>query len=365
MARRTAIAGPAARHASPGPATRLTHLLCAAWLAAMAVPPASAQPTPFPPLLERYLAETVKPTPPERQRLARGEPMTRLLETDPGREVAVFGAVWVNASRARYREAVLDIERYERGRAFPVTRKLGTPPQRRDFDALVLPDDTLRDLADCRVGDCKVKLWREAIETVRARVDFASPGARTAAEAAMRDLLFGYVTGYLVHGNARLAEYHDDSPPVRAADEFLALVERWPTLLDGVPELRHWLTGFPQARWTRAVDFLYWQEARFGLKPVLRINHVVIHADETMTVLASKMLYASHYFRAALEVRVLLPDPARGEGYWLVTISRSRPDGLTGLIGRLLRGRVRGEARKGVQEMLASAKRRLERAAAP
>lgn len=365
MARRPPSAGPGAHPVASRSATRVARLLGAAWLVVAVVAPATAQTAPFPPALERYLASTVKPGASERQRLARGEPVTRLLDADPGREVAVFGAVWVNASRRRYREAVLDIERYERGRAFPVTRKLAAPPQLRDFDALSLPDETLRDLADCRVGDCKVKLWREAIEAVRARVDFAAPGARASAEAVMRDLLFAYVTRYLAHGNAALAEYHDDSPPVRAADEFQALLESWPALLDGVPELRQALAGFPQVRWPSAVDFLYWQEARFGLKPVLRVNHVLVHEDEAMTVVASKMLYASHYFRAALEVRVLLPDAARGNGYWLVTISRSRPDGLTGLIGRLVRGRVRGEARKGVHDLLVSAKRRLEAAAAP
>jgi len=36
------------------------------------------------------------------------------------------------------------------------------------------------------------------------------------------------------------------------------------------------------------------------------------------TVVASKMLYASHYFWTALELRVLLADPARGAGFWFV-----------------------------------------------
>lgn len=357
------VGRPALRPTTGGLGVRLLLLLGAAWLAVPAPSPAIAQPAAFPPALERYLSATVKPSASERQRLLRGEPVTKLLEADPARDVAVFGAVWVEAPRHLYARAVIDIEHYERGRAFPVTRKIGLPPGPEDFAPLKLPDETWRGLASCRVGDCEVKLWGEAIEAVR-RVNFAAEGARAEADAVLRAQLLEYVTRYVSRGNAALAEYRDDSTPVRSADELQAMLTPWPSLLSGLPELQRFLTAYPHAPWPGAVDFLYWQETRFGLKPVIRVNHFVVHEGEAATVVASKMLYASHYFRSALELRVLLPDPARGSGYWLVTISRSRPDGLTGLIGRLIRGRVRGEARKGVQSMLESAKRRLERAAA-
>ena len=85
-----------------------------------------------------------------------------------------------------------------------------------------------------------------------------------------------------------------------------------------------------------------------------------MHETADETVVASKMLYASHYFRAALELRVLVPDPARGQGFWFVTVSRSRVDGLSGFIGRLLRGKVRGEIQDGSLAGLRATKRRLE-----
>ncbi len=72
------------------------------------------------------------------------------------------------------------------------------------------------------------------------------------------------------------------------------------------------------------------------------------------------MLYASHYFWTALELRVLVPDAARGEGFWFVSINRSRSDGLSGFVGRLIRGKVRGEAEKGMQAVLVLTKERME-----
>ena len=64
-------------------------------------------------------------------------------------------------------------------------------------------------------------------------------------------------------------------------------------------------------------------------------------------VVTSKMLYASHYFWTGLEVRALVSDSSRGPGFWFVTVSRSRSDGLSGFTGALLRGRVTSEVQEG------------------
>ena len=73
------------------------------------------------------------------------------------------------------------------------------------------------------------------------------------------------------------------------------------------------------------------------------------------------MLYASHYFWSALELRVLVPDQTRGEGFWFVSMNRSRSDGLSGFVGSLIRGKVRGEAEKGMQAVLTVTKTNMER----
>jgi hypothetical protein len=66
------------------------------------------------------------------------------------------------------------------------------------------------------------------------------------------------------------------------------------------------------------------------------------------------------YFWTALELRMLLPDLARGPGFWLVTINRSRSDGLSGFRGLFVRRRVRSEAVNGVLAALMATKNRLE-----
>ena len=105
---------------------------------------------------------------------------------------------------------------------------------------------------------------------------------------------------------------------------------------------------------------MYWQETEFGLKPTIRISHLTIRKEPEDTTVTSKMLYASHYFWAGFELRVLLPDPARGRGFWFVTVNRSRSDGLSGFTGMFVRGRVRSGVQKGVLAVPRTTKQRLE-----
>jgi hypothetical protein len=314
----------------------------------------------LPPRLDSYLATTVRPTAAERKRLMSGGPVTKLLDADASKEVAVFGAVWIEAPARRYVEAVEDIENFEKGGGFKLTKRISSPPTLADFDQLRLPEDDVKDLRTCRVGDCQLKLGEKGLRVFRTEVNWNRPGVQEAAEAVMRRLAFECVTEYLEGGNERFAVYRDNSHPTFVAEEFRAMVDAMPSLTTYMPSLRRYLLEFPKVQLPDATSFLYWQETEFGLKPTIRINHLTIRKAPDSTVVASKMLYASHYFWTALELRMLLPDPARGPGFWLVTINRSRSDGLSGFRGLFVRRRVRSEAVNGVLATLMATKNRLE-----
>jgi hypothetical protein len=316
-------------------------------------------PATLPPELDRYITKYVNLTPAQRADLLAGRAVTKLLDSDPSKEVAVFGATWIAASMASYVAAVRDIERLESGENFIVTKKIGDPPSIDDFAQLRVPDDDAEDLRTCKVGQCQIKLPQSAIERVRREVNW-SKSPRTDLNRIARELALDYVKSYLAGGNDELAVYRDAERPTFVATEFRSMIERLPSLAEFLPDLKRYLLDFPKTSLANSESFLYWQQAKFGLKPTLRINHVVITQEADHVVVASKMLYASHYFWTALEVRVLLSDPGRGAGFWFVTISRSRSDGLTGFVGRVIRGKVRDEAEKGIAAVLASTRAKLE-----
>ena len=313
----------------------------------------------LPPALDAYLTDSVHLPLPQRRALLAGQAVAKLLEVEVATEVGVFGAVWIAAPPARYVERVKDIENFERGDGFRNTTRISDPPRLEDFAKLTLPDDDLDALRRCRVGDCEVKLGAQELARLRTEIDWRRPTAKADAMDLIRRLAFEYVIGYREGGNTRLAVYRDAARPTFVADEFRSMVARLPSLV-ALPDLQRYLLQYPAFSLDRSTDFLYWQETRFGLRPTIRISHLVIQELPTATVVASKMLYASHYFWTALELRVLLPDPSGRPGFWFVMVSRSRSDGMTGFLGRLIGGRVRDEASKGTQAALAATKAIME-----
>src|SRR5689334_6078013 len=94
----------------------------------------------FPAPVERYLT-SVNATAEDRRQLLAGGSIARALPADASKELAVFGAAWVNAPIARYVQRLTDIEQFERGGRFKLTRRISSPPSLSDFAALRLTDE--------------------------------------------------------------------------------------------------------------------------------------------------------------------------------------------------------------------------------
>ena len=179
-------------------------------------------------------------------------------------------------------------------------------------------------------------------------------------KALARRLAFEFVTAYQRGGNSELAVYRDSEHPTFVAREFESLIARTPSL-NHMPELRTYLMDYPRSAPQNSTSFFYWHQVKFGLKPTVRLNHVVIEERPDVVLIATKQLYASHYFWTALQLQALVPEPSGARGFWLLNVSRSRSDGLGGFVGRLIRGKVTGEAQKGLLAGLKAAKDNLER----
>ena len=144
----------------------------------------------------------------------------------------------------------------------------------------------------------------------------------------MRRMAVEYIERYRSGGNAALAVYEDAGSPISISGEFEDMVRRSPGLTT-IPEVSTYLLQYPRARPAGVQDFFYWSLAEFGLKPVLRLNHVVIHPTQPASglqyAITTKQLYASHYFHTALEVRMLVDDAERpGRAHYLVVLNVAR-----------------------------------------
>ena len=338
---------------------RVVHLAAAALVVVSVGAGARAQPE-FPVALERYFTDTLKLTDGERKTLLAGLPLTKPIDADPSKELAMFGAIWIHAPMSKYVEKINDIENFEKGRSFLVTKRISDPATIDDFAQLVLPPDDIADLKSCRIGDCDFKASAATIERIKKEVDFSRPDAKAQVERSLRAIIVEYINAYRQGGNSELAVYRDRSHPTFVAREFGEIAGRMPELTPSVKAVRRFLLEYPKPAAVPMTSFLYWQDTQFGLKPTIRINHVVIQQDADAVVVATKQLYATHYFWTGLELRVLVPDPSRGPGFWFVNVIHSRSDGLSGFLGFMIRGRIREAGRAGVERSLRAARTALE-----
>jgi hypothetical protein len=295
----------------------------------------------------------------------RGQPVAVGIPGSLEREIVVGGAVSIAAPAERLLAVFRDIERLEAGGGFLVTRRIGNPPRLQDFDDLTLPAEDVAALRRCRRGDCKVKLGERGFALL-SQVDWRAADAQAQVQRFARRLAFETVMAYRARGSAALPATLDHRPPREVAAEFAEMVKGTRWLDAAMPGLRDYILRYPEAPRPAALEeYFYWSFVEFGLKKVLRLNHVVLYplqaGGAARWALVNRQIYASHYFQNAMEVRLLMDDPATGgRTHYLLVMNVARPDGVTGLFGPLVRYKVRSGSRDALRKTLLGTKQRCE-----
>ena len=350
----------------PGP----PGLLVLAWATALAaVVPLAAQSGSS---VGRFLNETIGFSIDDLRGLDRGSAVIRSLDTPVHQELAHVGVVHLDVPPDEFVDLFRDIERFERGPGIPQIGRFGSPPRLEDLQSLTLPAEDVEELPKCRTGDCQVKLSADALTRFRTEVDWSSADAGRQASELAREMVLDLVRAYQAEGNTALGAYVDDDDPLLVAEQFRALLASRDPLPAAVPELLHYLGDYPRGLPGGADEFFYWTVVDFGMKPTIRVNHVVIHplAERSSTgiayAIATKQLYASHYFHTTLELRFLVDriDRAGRAASTLISVTRSRNDGMTGFRGWFLRPIIRRRSRDAVRHYLEHVRRQVERPAA-
>jgi hypothetical protein len=292
--------------------------------------------------------------------LERGEAVTKALETHQSREVELFAAVRLDASGQQFVDAYRDITRFKRGDSTLAIDAFSDPPSLGDVAALTADDDEIADLKTCRTGDCAFKLAESRIDELRA-FDWSAPDARARVEDLVRLRLVEYLQSYQRDGGGALAVYADRRYRTAVAEELHAVLRATPAMYGYTAELERHLRGYPQETLEGASSFFYWAKEKFGLKPTVNMYHVVVYGDPArpdLSLVASKQLYASHYFEAGLELYSLVDHPS-GRGTYLFYVGRSRADALRGTFGGLKKSIVQGRALDGLRKAMASIRGRF------
>jgi hypothetical protein len=286
--------------------------------------------------------------------LQRGETVVRLTPAQDKREVAVSGLVTLRANADEFLRAYRESLTRKNNGAVMEIGTFGAAPVLADLDGLTLEATDIEDLKECIVGDCELKLSAAMIQRFAREVNWQAPDYALQVTNLFKSMLLEYVKDYRSRGDAALIEYHDKQDEVRLADEHQALTRASGYLSGVLPRL---------ASETQPLEeLLVWSKIKFGLKPVIAINHVKIYKGDRelgpQILSVSKQIYANHYFNSSLALTGFVT--VAGPTSYLVYENRSRADGLEGPFGKLKRGIVQKKAVEGLKGILDHSKVTME-----
>ncbi|HXI65886.1 MAG TPA: hypothetical protein VNH14_15405 [Gemmatimonadales bacterium] len=333
-------------------------------LSAIAVIPLHAQGLPA--RLTTFLQQRIGVDQGQLAAIERGDAVVKVLETENKRDVAVFGIITVDVPRTFYVTRLQDFPNSLRARTRPHFGIFSTPASPADVADATVPAQDAHDVKKCKPGDCKIKMPAADMQRLQSEIDWsADPG--TQLNAYLRRRLVEYVTDYRKRGDSALVVY-DDVGGVHASDAFAALLAQSPYVYQDFPSLRQYLTDYPHAELDGAHEVLFWaDDSTSGLQPILSVTHQVVFAPSElpdMTVMASKQIYANHYFEAVFDLTGIV-DRTREDGkpgIYLVLLRRFRfddlPGGILNIRGKVV-GKLRDQLRADLQQQKAAAEKAL------
>jgi len=328
--------------------------ICIAAFASAQTPPQSSKD-----FLKKYLgfsdADIVE--------LDKGELITKLPKVQDQREVAAFAAVRVNAHPEQLAMQFRDIVRWKKGDSVPEIGKFGDRPQIADLSGLNIEPDDIKVLKKCKPGSCDIKLSADSMDKLVKGTNWAAEDFHGQAEQLFKQMLVDYAGAYRTGGNRVLVHYADQKQTGKRTEEFSSLLKESTYVTEYAPELASYIDKFPGTHLSGSDEFVYWSKEKFGIQPVMSMTHVTIYprkrGNSGEVLIASKQLYASHYFESSLAFTMMIPRDGGG-GSYLLYLNRSRTDTLRGFFSGLTRMFISGHVRDGAAKSLKLAKERLE-----
>lgn len=295
-----------------------------------------------------------------------GKAVGKVLQSRTPDEIFVFGAVYVNAPPESYLRFATDFDRLRKLPEFVAIGSFSDPPQVTDLDGFTFDGDDIKALKRCKPRHCDVQLPAKAMEIFQQSVDWDAPDLDRRVNELLQRRAIERLQEYHRSGNEALGMYHDKDHPTDVPRQFEYMLSYARALPKYVPDFHRYLLAYPNAKPANIEDTFYWAKVKFGLKPTLRVVHLVTFrgqsASEPAYAIAQKQLYSSHYFETSLDLTFCVrdPDSPTQSGFYLIKMMGSEQAGLTGLKGSIVRKVAVGRTASSLEKSLAAIKGRLE-----
>ena len=357
--------GPGAK--SPwGKVAMIRSVILAALLAALtaaAALPAFCQSSPG---LESFFQQNVGLTHDQIAAIRSGQPIAKTMPSRTPAEVFLFGAVYIHAAPESYLRFSHDFDRLHKLPNYLALGVFSNPPQLSDLKGFSFESDDIEALKDCKPGDCQIQMPASSIEDFHRSIHWDDADVNEQVNRLLQKTALQRLLTYQREGNQALGLYNDKRDPIVVPQQFAYMLSYAKALPAHLPDFYAYLLSYPNAKPANVEDTLYWARVKFGLKPTLRVVHMVIMrgnpADQVACAIAEKQLYSSHYFETALDLSFCVrgSDDPKQPGFYLIMSMGSEQAGLTGAKGSVIRKAAVGRSVSHLQKALAAIKNTLE-----
>jgi hypothetical protein len=318
------------------------------------------------PDLQKFFRKNIRLTEDQIAAIQSGQAVAKALPPRTPADVLLFGAVYIHAAPEAYFQLARDFDRLRKVPGFLALAVFTEPPQLSDLKGFTFDSDDIQALQSCEPGDCQIQMPATSIEELHRSINWSAANVDEQVNRLLQQTALDLLLAYRSEGNKALGVYNDKRDPTAVPEQFADLLSYNKGLSEHEPDLYHYLLVYPRAKPANYVDTFYWAKVKFGLKPTLRIVHMVsmrgAPADPIANAIAEKQLYSSHYFETALDLSICVRgagDPQQ-PGFYLIKSTGSEQAGLTGPKGSIVRKAAVGKSVSGLEKALMAIKKKLE-----
>ena len=316
--------------------------------------------------LESYFGQNIGLKQEQVDDIRKGTPVVKVMKSRTPADIIVFGAVYINATPESYIEFFNDFDRLRTLPIYLAVAKFSNPPAVSDLNGFSFGAEDVKELRSCKPGDCTIQLPAESMEAYQKSIDWNAPDIHERVDKLLGQRTIERLQAYQRDGNRSLITYDDKDEPLNTAKQFEVILSYARILPTNLPDFRHYLLAYPDAKPANTQDVFYWTNEKFGLKPTLRVIHVVTSkaqsANEPAYAIAEKQLYASHYFQTALNLTFIVRNAdTSSSGFYLLRAMGSTQAGLTGFKGSIIRSKAVKQAASFLEKWLEDLKNNLEK----
>lgn len=264
-----------------------------------------------------------------------GRAVVKAMPSRSPAEVFLFGAVYVHAAPEKYIQFAHDFDRLRQVPNYLALGVFSNPPQLSDLSGFSFDDDDIKALKDCKPGDCLIQMPASSMDQAQKAIDWSAADLSQQVNDLLHKAALEHVRRYQREGNQALGAFHDKRNPTDVPQQFPYMLSYAKVLPEQLPDFHRYLLEYPDYRPANTDDAFYWGKVKFGLKPTLRIVHLITMrgkpGDPVIYAVAEKQLYSSHYFETALDLSfcVRAGENAGEPGFYLIKAMGSEQVGLT------------------------------------